>query len=111
MEELVAPIPLEESHKLALDGKHKNTAENVKRPAPKAGGCRIEGYVRVKKVNFLRNVYLYDSIGQSLLLSIALSCLQVLLYDGYEKLNDRELLKCAFEIHYCFDQEIIYSAV
>ncbi|ESR65451.1 hypothetical protein CICLE_v10008134mg [Citrus x clementina] len=50
MEELVAPIPLEESHKLALDGKHKTTAENVKRPAPKAGGCRIEGYVRVKKV-------------------------------------------------------------
>lgn len=50
MEGLVAPIPLEESHKLALDGKHKNTAENVKRPAPKAGGCRIEGYVRVKKV-------------------------------------------------------------
>lgn len=57
MEELVAPIPLEESHKLALDGKHKNTTENVKRPAPKAGGCRIEGYVRVKKVNVLRNVY------------------------------------------------------
>ncbi|KAJ4726125.1 protein disulfide-isomerase 5-4-like [Melia azedarach] len=49
MEGLVAPIHLE-SHKLALDSKHNNTAENVKRPAPKAGGCRVEGYVRVKKV-------------------------------------------------------------
>jgi hypothetical protein len=26
---------------------------NVKRPAPKAGGCRLEGFVRVKKVQTL----------------------------------------------------------
>ncbi|KAA3471582.1 protein disulfide-isomerase 5-3 [Gossypium australe] len=40
MEELVSPTPLE-NQKLALE---KN------RPAPLTGGCRIEGYVRVKKV-------------------------------------------------------------
>ncbi|XP_031261995.1 protein disulfide-isomerase 5-3-like [Pistacia vera] len=50
MEELVASIPREGSQKLALEDKSKNSAENAKRPAPKAGGCRIEGYVRVKKV-------------------------------------------------------------
>ncbi|XP_062018188.1 protein disulfide-isomerase 5-3-like [Rosa rugosa] len=47
MEALVAPIPLE-SQKLALGG--NNETENAKRPAPLTGGCRIEGYVRVKKV-------------------------------------------------------------
>ncbi|KAM5585724.1 protein disulfide-isomerase 5-3 [Rosa sericea] len=47
MEALVAPIPLE-SEKLALGG--NNETENAKRPAPLTGGCRIEGYVRVKKV-------------------------------------------------------------
>ncbi|KAJ0105112.1 hypothetical protein Patl1_18512 [Pistacia atlantica] len=51
MEELVAFIPREGSQKLALEDKSKNSAENAKRPAPKAGGCRIEGYVRVKKGN------------------------------------------------------------
>ncbi|XP_044507286.1 protein disulfide-isomerase 5-3-like isoform X2 [Mangifera indica] len=50
MEGLVAHIPREGSQKLALEDKSKNPAENIKRPAPKAGGCRIEGYVRVKKV-------------------------------------------------------------
>ncbi|XP_012473133.1 LOW QUALITY PROTEIN: protein disulfide-isomerase 5-3 [Gossypium raimondii] len=40
MEELVSPTPLA-NQKLALE---KN------RPAPLTGGCRIEGYVRVKKV-------------------------------------------------------------
>lgn len=50
MEELVAPIPVE-SHKPSLEGKVENTTESAKRPAPKTGGCRIEGYVRVKKVN------------------------------------------------------------
>ncbi|XP_038690777.1 protein disulfide-isomerase 5-4-like isoform X2 [Tripterygium wilfordii] len=49
MESLVAPIPME-SQKLALEDKSDKTAENVKRPAPRTGGCRIEGYVRVKKV-------------------------------------------------------------
>ncbi|XP_062170072.1 protein disulfide-isomerase 5-4-like [Alnus glutinosa] len=49
MEALVASIPLE-SKKLALEGKSENVSENAKRPAPLTGGCRIEGYVRVKKV-------------------------------------------------------------
>ncbi|QHO56695.1 hypothetical protein HN51_011397 [Arachis hypogaea] len=46
MESLVESLP-KESQKLALEDK-SNVAE--KRPAPSAGGCRIEGYVRVKKV-------------------------------------------------------------
>ncbi|XVE50563.1 hypothetical protein DITRI_Ditri01bG0172700 [Diplodiscus trichospermus] len=45
MESLVAPIPLE-NQRLALEDKSNAT----KRPAPLTGGCRIEGYVRVKKV-------------------------------------------------------------
>lgn len=48
MEELVAPIAVE-SH-LALEGKSGKTEENAKRPAPSEAGCRIEGFVRVKKV-------------------------------------------------------------
>lgn len=47
METLVAPIQLESNK---LPSGTSNTTESVKRPAPKAGGCRIEGYVRVKKV-------------------------------------------------------------
>jgi hypothetical protein len=50
MENLVASLP-SESQKLALEDK-LNVTENAKRAAPSAGGCRIEGYVRVKKVNF-----------------------------------------------------------
>ncbi|GLU23578.1 hypothetical protein SLE2022_395710 [Rubroshorea leprosula] len=46
MESLVASIPTE-SKKLALEDKSN---DGIKRPAPSAGGCRIEGYVRVKKV-------------------------------------------------------------
>lgn len=49
METLVASIP-RESHKLALEDKSGNRSETAKRPAPSTGGCRIEGYVRVKKV-------------------------------------------------------------
>ncbi|PQQ16226.1 protein disulfide-isomerase 5-3 [Prunus yedoensis var. nudiflora] len=49
METLVAPIPVE-AQKLALEGKSDNGTDNAKRPAPLTGGCRIEGYVRVKKV-------------------------------------------------------------
>lgn len=51
MENVVAALP---SKKLALDDK-LNVTENAKRPAPSAGGCRIEGYVRVKKVNSPRD--------------------------------------------------------
>lgn len=46
METLVASIP-SESQRLALEDKSSN---GTKRPAPSAGGCRIEGHVRVKKV-------------------------------------------------------------
>lgn len=49
METLVAPIPLE-SQRLALENKSDSTADHIKRPAPRTGGCRIEGFVRVKKV-------------------------------------------------------------
>lgn len=51
MEEMIAPIPVE-SQRLAIEGKSDNVTENTKRPAPVTGGCRIEGYVRVKKVSF-----------------------------------------------------------
>ncbi|KAB5534787.1 hypothetical protein DKX38_017873 [Salix brachista] len=49
MEALVAPIAME-SQRQALEHKPENATQQVKRPAPSAGGCRIEGYVRVKKV-------------------------------------------------------------
>ncbi|KAK7257327.1 hypothetical protein RIF29_31213 [Crotalaria pallida] len=45
LESLVISLPTE-SQKPALEDKSHNT----KRPAPSSGGCRIEGYVRVKKV-------------------------------------------------------------
>nr|CAD1819164.1 unnamed protein product [Ananas comosus var. bracteatus] len=49
MEALVAPVP-KESHKLALEDQSNKTADSAKRPAPLTSGCRIEGFVRVKKV-------------------------------------------------------------
>ncbi|URE36856.1 Endoplasmic reticulum vesicle transporter [Musa troglodytarum] len=49
METLVAPVP-RESHKLALEDKSNNSVDTAKRPAPLTSGCRIEGFVRVKKV-------------------------------------------------------------
>ncbi|KAL6512044.1 hypothetical protein OROGR_021641 [Orobanche gracilis] len=49
MESLVVPIP-KESDKLSLENKNDNTTDNTKRPAPMTGGCRIEGFLRVKKV-------------------------------------------------------------
>ncbi|KAL6999227.1 Protein disulfide-isomerase 5-4 [Sarracenia purpurea var. burkii] len=49
MENLVAPIPVE-SQQLALGNKAGNATDTAKRPAPSVGGCRIEGFVRVKKV-------------------------------------------------------------
>ncbi|KAL9264486.1 disulfide isomerase-like 5-4-like protein [Drosera capensis] len=49
MEGLVAPIPLT-GHGLALEDKSENATKNAKRPAPVTGGCRLEGFVRVKKV-------------------------------------------------------------
>lgn len=47
MEALVASIPTES--RLALEDKSGSSNE-TKRPAPKTGACRIEGFVRVKKV-------------------------------------------------------------
>ncbi|CAH9083536.1 unnamed protein product [Cuscuta europaea] len=47
MEELVAPISLESK---SSDSKSVNVTEGTKRPAPATGGCRLEGFVRVKKV-------------------------------------------------------------
>lgn len=48
METLIKPIPLT-NHTLALEDKSGNKTATTKR-APSAGGCRIEGFVRVKKV-------------------------------------------------------------
>ncbi|KAL2943761.1 Protein disulfide-isomerase 5-3 [Bienertia sinuspersici] len=50
MESLVSPIPLANQQALALDDKSGNKTRNIKRPAPSSSGCRIEGFVRVKKV-------------------------------------------------------------
>lgn len=52
METYVANIP-KEAHVLALEDKSNRTVDPAKRPAPMTGGCRIEGFVRVKKVNEL----------------------------------------------------------
>ncbi|XP_058072629.1 protein disulfide isomerase-like 5-4 [Magnolia sinica] len=46
MEALVAPVPLELNHEL----ENKTDEDTAKRPAPLTDGCRIEGFVRVKKV-------------------------------------------------------------
>ncbi|CAA6658263.1 unnamed protein product [Spirodela intermedia] len=48
METLVAPVPMEST--LSSKDQSNSTADSAKRPAPKSGGCRIEGFVRVKKV-------------------------------------------------------------
>ena len=48
VEDIVAPISLQSqgaSNNIATEIK-----DDAKRPAPSAGGCRIEGFVRVKKV-------------------------------------------------------------
>ncbi|KAK1260138.1 Protein disulfide isomerase-like 5-4 [Acorus gramineus] len=49
METYVAPVP-REHQKVALEDKSNETQVISKRPAPLTGGCRIEGFVRVKKV-------------------------------------------------------------
>jgi len=54
MAELVPPAVVD--GKFQLEDKSSNTGaanSTTKRPAPKAGGCRIEGCVKVKKVSFL----------------------------------------------------------
>jgi hypothetical protein len=52
METYVANIP-KEAHVLALEDKSNKTVDHTKRPAPMSGGCRIEGFVRVKRVSEL----------------------------------------------------------
>ncbi|BAF21735.1 protein disulfide isomerase-like 5-4 [Oryza sativa Japonica Group] len=49
METYVANIP-KDAHVLALEDKSNKTVDPAKRPAPLTSGCRIEGFVRVKKV-------------------------------------------------------------
>ena len=49
METLVASVP-KESRMLAVEDKSAKSADAAKRPAPMTSGCRIEGFVRVKKV-------------------------------------------------------------
>ncbi|WZY84137.1 hypothetical protein YC2023_030521 [Brassica napus] len=49
VDELVAPIH-PETHKLALDWGISNDTAKLLKKAPVTGGCRVEGYVRVKKV-------------------------------------------------------------
>ncbi|KAL6538401.1 Protein disulfide-isomerase 5-4 [Orobanche gracilis] len=48
MEDLVAPIALKSQR--GSDSLPAEVKDDTKRPAPLAGGCRIEGFVRVKKV-------------------------------------------------------------
>lgn len=56
MEDLVAPISLQS--RIASDNITAEKKDDAKRPAPSAGGCRVEGFVRVKKVGntYLRRV-------------------------------------------------------
>ncbi|KAL0788256.1 hypothetical protein Bca101_004502 [Brassica carinata] len=49
VDELVVPIH-PETHKLALDWGVSNDTAKLLKKAPVTGGCRVEGYVRVKKV-------------------------------------------------------------
>ncbi|PKU69628.1 protein disulfide isomerase-like 5-4 isoform X1 [Dendrobium catenatum] len=49
METLVASIP-KVFRELALEDKSEAQNDSVKRPAPSTSGCRVEGFVRVKKV-------------------------------------------------------------
>lgn len=49
MEALVASIP-RQPHMLAVEDKSNHSANPAKRPAPLTSGCRVEGFVRVKKV-------------------------------------------------------------
>ncbi|KAF6159445.1 hypothetical protein GIB67_032216 [Kingdonia uniflora] len=49
MEALVVHVPME-SHKLIVGNKSNNATRDSKRPVPLTGGCRIKGFVCVKKV-------------------------------------------------------------
>jgi len=72
METYVANIP----KALALEDKSNKTVDPAKRPAPMASGCRIEGFVRVKRVNELHLklhgynfVLMVDNVKMGVLLS------------------------------------------
>ena len=51
MVELVPPAVVD--GRFQLEDKSNTANSTIKRPAPKTGGCRIEGFVRVKKVFIL----------------------------------------------------------
>ncbi|RWV88092.1 hypothetical protein BHE74_00051651, partial [Ensete ventricosum] len=59
METLVASIPRYSSN-MALADESNHSVETAKRPAPLTSGCRIEGFVRVKKVNTLSLLFLIE---------------------------------------------------
>lgn len=62
MVELVPPATVD--GKFQLEDKSSITVNaTIKRPAPKAGGCRVEGFVRVKKVN---DYFSFSSIALSM---------------------------------------------
>ena len=80
METYVANIP-KEAHVLALEDKSNKTVDPAKRPAPMTSGCRIEGFVRVKRVNQLRNdlhrdnfVHMVGNMGKGVLLPLIITC-------------------------------------
>lgn len=53
--------------RFALEDKSNNTDSHnstVKRPAPRAGGCRIEGFVRVKKVKMSYRFSISSSLSE-----------------------------------------------
>jgi hypothetical protein len=64
MVDLVPPAVVD--GKFQLEDKSNTTGgadSTVKRPAPKAGGCRVEGFVRVKKVHTLTFLHVQGAIG------------------------------------------------
>lgn len=84
MEELVAPIALE-SQKVTSDSKSVDVTDGIKRPAPVTGGCRVEGFVRVKKVvKFIRT---NSPLKSAVTFSIHLNVWRNLKYDKYENMS------------------------
>ena len=75
METYVANIP-KEAHVLALEDKSNKTVDPAKRPAPMTSGCRIEGFVRVKRVNHCIEiiVHMVGNMGKGVLLPLIITC-------------------------------------
>ncbi|CAL5341780.1 unnamed protein product [Camellia sinensis] len=68
MEDLVAPITTV-SQRLALKNELGNVADDAKRPAPLAGGCRIEGFVRVKMTRSVAHFFDASKMNMSHIIS------------------------------------------